>query len=129
MNANLGQTKLFFIHAHPLLKPTKKLQSYVLKTLQLQQVNEIFFSGRQVIGRQGRPLQVRGPVQDLGAGPNARPRRGAPLSSDFMTSSCSINRVTIVVERRCKALTRELSTFANVRQQRKFGSSDESVLC
>jgi len=39
-------------------------------------------------------------MQDLGAGPNARPRRGAPLSSDFMTSSCSINRVTIVVERR-----------------------------
>jgi len=34
------------------------------------------------------------------AGPNARPGRGASLSSDFMTSSCSINRVTIVVERR-----------------------------
>jgi len=33
-------------------------------------------------------------------GPNARPGRGAPLSSDFMTSSCSANRVTIVVERR-----------------------------
>jgi len=28
-----------------------------------------------------------------GAGPNARPRRGAPLSSGFMTSSCSVNRV------------------------------------
>ena len=34
------------------------------------------------------------------AGPNARPRRGTPLSSDFMTSSCSVNRVTIVVDRR-----------------------------
>ena len=34
------------------------------------------------------------------AGPNARPRRGAPLSSDLMTSSCSVNSVTIVVERR-----------------------------
>jgi len=34
------------------------------------------------------------------AGPNARPGRGAPLSSDFMTSSCSVYRVTIVVERR-----------------------------
>jgi len=33
------------------------------------------------------------------AGPNARPGRGAPLSSDFMTSSCSVNRFTIVVER------------------------------
>ena len=33
------------------------------------------------------------------AGPNPRPRRGAPLSSDFVTSSCSVNRVTIVVER------------------------------
>jgi len=33
------------------------------------------------------------------AGPNARPKRGAPLSSDFMTSSCTVKRVTIVVER------------------------------
>jgi len=35
-----------------------------------------------------------------GAGANARPGRGAPLSSDFMTSSCSVNCGTIVVERR-----------------------------
>jgi len=34
------------------------------------------------------------------AGPNARPRHGAPLSSDFITSSCSVNRVTVMVERR-----------------------------
>jgi len=34
------------------------------------------------------------------AGPNARPKREASLSSDFMTSSCSVNRVTIVVERK-----------------------------
>jgi len=34
------------------------------------------------------------------AEPNARPKRGAPLSSDFMTSSCSVNRSTIVAERR-----------------------------
>ena len=34
------------------------------------------------------------------AEPNARPRRGAPLTSDAMTSSCSVNRVTIAVERR-----------------------------
>jgi len=54
-------------------------------------------------------------MQNLGAGPNARSRRGTPLSSIFMTSSYSVNRVTIVVGRRCKALTRELSTFANVR--------------
>ena len=57
-----------------------------------------------------------------GAGPNARPGRRAqcmtqaraPLSSGFMTSSCSVNRVMIVVERRYKGPTRELSTFANV---------------
>jgi len=56
-------------------------------------------------------------MQDLGAGPNARSRRGASLSSNFMTSSCSVNLVTIVVERRnSAALTRELSTFANVRE-------------
>jgi len=47
---------------------------------------------------QGR--QMRGPMQDLGAGPNARPRRGASLSSNLLTPSCSANRVTIVVERR-----------------------------
>jgi len=34
------------------------------------------------------------------AGPNAKPRRGAPLSSNFMTSSCSVNSVTFVVEHR-----------------------------
>jgi len=33
-------------------------------------------------------------------GANARPKRGAPLSNDSMTSSCSVNRVTIVVERK-----------------------------
>jgi len=33
-------------------------------------------------------------------GPNARPNSGAPLSIDFMTSSCSVNRVTIVEERK-----------------------------
>jgi len=48
----------------------------------------------------GPALADAGPMQDLGAGPNARPKRGAPLSSDFMTSLCSTNRVTIVVERR-----------------------------
>jgi len=39
----------------------------------------------------------------------------ALLSSDFITSSCSVNRVTIVAERKCKALTRELSMFAKLR--------------
>jgi len=34
------------------------------------------------------------------AGPNARPKRGASLSSDFVTPSCSVNRVTIVVKRK-----------------------------
>jgi len=65
-----------------------------------------------------------------GAGPNAGLRRGVSLSSDFMTSSCSVNRVTIVVERRYKVLilTRELSTFANVRYS-KIARSEESVLC
>ena len=43
---------------------------------------------------------MRGPMQDLGEGPNARPKRGAPLSIDFMTSSRSVNRVTIVEERK-----------------------------
>jgi len=32
-------------------------------------------------------------------GPNARPRRGTSLSSDYMASSYLANRVTIVVER------------------------------
>jgi len=46
---------------------------------------------------------ARGPMLDLGAGPNARPKCGAPLSSDFLTSSCSANRFTIVVERKYAA--------------------------
>jgi len=56
-----------------------------------------------------------------GAGPNARPKRGAPLNSGFMMPSFydammpSVNRVMTMVEHRYKALTRELSTFANVR--------------
>ena len=42
-----------------------------------------------------------------GAGSNARPRRGAPLNSDFVTSSCSFNRVMIVgAQIYSKALTR-----------------------
>ena len=46
-------------------------------------------------------------------------RCGAPLSSDFMTTPCSVNRVTIVVERPIygAALQRELSTFASVREK------------
>jgi len=35
-----------------------------------------------------------------GRGSHARPKRWAPLSSDFMTSLCSVNRVTFVVERK-----------------------------
>jgi len=38
------------------------------------------------------------------AGTNARPKRGVLLSSDFMTSSGSVNRVTIVVERKYAVL-------------------------
>jgi len=49
-------------------------------------------------------------------GPNARPKRGAPLNSDFMTSSHSVNRVTIVAERKYAV-------------QRKFASSDERIFC
>ena len=45
-------------------------------------------TGPALVGR-------RGPVQ--------RPWRGAPLSSNFIMSSCSVNRVTIVVERRYTA--------------------------
>jgi len=41
--------------------------------------------------------QSQGPAL-ADAGPNARPRRESLLSSDFMTTSCSVNRVTILVE-------------------------------
>jgi len=60
-------------------------------------------------------MQAEPALADVG--PNARPRRGAPLSSDFMTF--------IVFSQPCydrsrgqiysAVLTRELSTFANVR--------------
>jgi len=63
-------------------------------------------------------VRLSGPAL-AGAGPNARPRRGATLSSAFMTSSCS--RQPCYVRGRAqvysKALTRELSTFANVREE------------
>jgi len=61
----------------------------------------------------------------MGAGPaladvglNARLGCGAPLSSDFLMSSCSVNhydrgRAQIY----SAALTRELSTFANVHEE------------
>jgi len=57
-------------------------------------------------GLSGDGTEIWAPVTAWGgpaltdAGPNARPGRGASLSSDFMTSSSSVNRVTIVVERR-----------------------------
>ena len=51
------------------------------------------FEGTEIIPRLPGPTLAD-------AGPNARPRRGASLSSDFMTSPCSVNSVTIVVERR-----------------------------
>jgi len=38
-----------------------------------------------------------------GGAPNARPRRGFPLSSVYMTSSCSINRAIPQVVTRCVA--------------------------
>jgi len=57
-------------------------------------------SDRCYVPHSGPALSRCGAQCKTWAGPNARPRRGAPLSSDFMTSSCSVNRVTIVVERR-----------------------------
>jgi len=42
---------------------------------------------------------MRGPMQDLGGGSMQDPG-GTPLGSDLMTSSCSVNHVTIVVEHR-----------------------------
>jgi len=39
----------------------------------------------------GQVLGFAGPAL-AGAGPNAGPRRWAPLSSGFMTSSCLVNR-------------------------------------
>jgi len=63
---------------------------------------------------------ARGTMQDLGAG---------PLSNDFMTSSCSVNHVTIVVERRY-AVQHQHENWARLPTfERKFASSDESVLC
>ena len=64
-----------------------------------------------------------------GAGPNARPRRGAPLNSAFMTSSCSVKRVTIMVERRYTAKHQHENWAPLLTFDRKFASSDEGVLC
>jgi len=56
-------------------------------------------------------------------------RRGAPLSSDFLTSSCSVNRVTIVVERKYIVKHQHENWALLLTFQRKFTGSDESVLC
>ena len=64
-----------------------------------------------------------------GAGPNARPGCGAPLSSDFMTSSCSVNRVTIVVERIYTVKHLHENWARLLTFERKFASYDESVIC
>jgi len=77
----------------------------------------------------GPALADAEPMQDLGAGPNARPRRGAPLSSDFMTSSCSVNRVTIVIECRCTVQHQHENRARLLTFARKFAGSDESVVC
>jgi len=71
---------------------------------------------------------MRGPMQDLGAGPNARPRHGAPVCSDFMTSSCSVNRVTIMVERRYTMQHQHEKRARLLTFERKFGGSDKSVV-
>jgi len=64
-----------------------------------------------------------------GAGPNARPGCGAPLSSDFMTSSCSVKRVTIVVERIYTVKHLHENWARLLTFERKFASYDESVIC
>jgi len=45
------------------------------------------------------PLLRAGPAL-TDAGPNARPWCGCPLSSNIIMTSCSVNRDTIVAERR-----------------------------
>jgi len=68
-------------------------------------------------------------MQDLGTGPNARPRRGAPLRSNFVTSSCSVNCVTIVIERRYTVKHWHENWARLLTFERKSASSDESVAC
>ena len=72
-------------------------------------------------------LQQAGPAL-AGAVPNAKPRRGAPLSSDFMTSSCSLNRITIVVERSYTVQHQHENRARLLMFAKKFASFDESVL-
>ena len=74
----------------------KKEFAYRLSDRQLDDI----FEGGNTVPHAGPALADAGPMQDLGEGPNARPKRGAPLSSDCMTSSYPVNHVTIVVERK-----------------------------
>ena len=68
----------------------------------------------------GRPYQLR---------VNARPRHEAPLSSDFMTSSSSVNRVRIVVEGRYAVQHEHENCARLLTFETKFASSAENVLC
>jgi len=63
------------------------------------------------------------------AGPNPRPRHRAPLSSDFMTCSSAVNRVTIVVEGRYTVQHEHENWARLLTFETKFASSDESVFC
>jgi len=60
-------------------------------------------------------------MQDLSAGPL--------LSNDFMTSSRSVNRDTIVVERRYTVKHYHENWAPLLTFERKSASSDESVFC
>ena len=60
-----------------------------------------------------------GPMQDLAAGPNARTRHGALVSSDLydvivFSQPCYDRRRAQIYS---AALTRQLRTFANVREE------------
>jgi len=90
--------------------------------------NVIKFKGLVILGIANSDYLKAGPAL-ADTGPNARPGRGAPLSSDFMTSSCSVNRVTIVVERRYTVQYLYENWARLLTFERKFASSDESVLC
>jgi len=75
------------------------------------------------------PAKVRTGPALVNSGPNARPGRGDPLSSDFMTSSCSVNRVTIVVERRYAVQHYHKNWARFLTFEKKFASFDDSLLC
>ena len=95
MHINLGKPVNFLAHVQQRKYDSRSfiifLHQLYLHSFETDSLGEDVYYAQ--ICSKGIGLLCLGPAP-AGVGPNARPRRGAPLYSGFMTSKCSVNRVT-----------------------------------